>query len=156
MSGVPGLSPVLVANRGEIALRVIRTCRRLGLRTVAVCSDADWASPHVREADAVVRIGPGPASESYLRADRIIDAARSTGARSIHPGYGFLAESAVFAEAVQAAGLTWIGPPPAAMRALGDKARAKALAMTHRCAGATWLSRSRWRRPASPSSRHGG
>jgi 3-methylcrotonyl-CoA carboxylase alpha subunit len=121
-------SSVLIANRGEIALRIIRTCRGMGIRTIAVCSDADWASPHVRAADAVVRIGAGPASESYLRGDRIIEAAGSTGAEAIHPGYGFLAENAAFAEAVLAAGVGWVGPPPAAMRALGDKARAKTLA----------------------------
>jgi acetyl/propionyl-CoA carboxylase alpha subunit len=119
---------VLVANRGEIALRVMRTCRRLGIRTVAVFSDADWASPHVRAADAAVRIGAGPAADSYLRADAILDAARSTGAEAIHPGYGFLSERAEFADAVVASGLGWIGPPAAAMRALGDKARAKAMA----------------------------
>ncbi len=121
-------SSVLVANRGEIALRVMRTCRRLGIRTVAVYSDADWGAPHVRAADASVRIGAGPAADSYLRGDAIVAAARSTGAEAVHPGYGFLAENASFADDVIAAGLAWIGPPPAAMRALGDKARAKALA----------------------------
>ena len=121
-------SSVLVANRGEIALRIMRTCARLGIRTIAVYSDADARAQHVRAADAVVRLGPGPASESYLRGELIIAAALSTGAEAIHPGYGFLAENAAFAEAVEAAGLAWIGPPPAAMRALGDKARAKALA----------------------------
>ena len=119
---------VLVANRGEIALRVIRTCRRLGIRTIAVYSDADSRAPHVRAADAAVRIGAGPAAESYLVIEAILAAARATGAQAIHPGYGFLAENASFADAVIAAGLAWIGPPPAAMRALGDKARAKALA----------------------------
>ena len=122
-------SSVLVANRGEIALRVMRTCARLGIRTIAVASDADARSPHALAADSVVRIGPGPASESYLRVDRLLEAARATGAEAIHPGYGFLAESASFAEAVIDAGLVWIGPPPAAMRALGDKASAKALAI---------------------------
>ena len=122
-------SSVLVANRGEIALRVMRTCARLGIRTIAVASDADARSPHALAADEVVRIGAGPASESYLRADRLLEAARGTGAEAIHPGYGFLAENAAFAEAVIDAGLTWIGPPPAAMRALGDKASAKALAI---------------------------
>jgi acetyl/propionyl-CoA carboxylase alpha subunit len=113
-------STVLVANRGEIALRVMRTCRRLGIRTVAVHSDADARAPHVRAADAAVRLGPGPATESYLRGDRVIEAARTTGAEALHPGYGFLSENAAFADAVLAAGLAWIGPPPAAMRALGD------------------------------------
>ncbi len=125
-------STVLIANRGEIALRVIRTCRRMGIRAVAVASDADWASAHARAADAVVRIGPGPAADSYLRGDVIIEAARSTGAEAIHPGYGFLAENAAFAEAVASAGLAWVGPSPSAMRTLGDKARAKALAVAHR------------------------
>ncbi len=126
--GPPVFSSVLVANRGEIALRVMRTCARLGIRTVAVYSDADARAPHVRAADVAVRLGPGPAAESYLRMDAILDAAAATGAQAIHPGYGFLAENAAFAEAVEAAGLAWIGPPAAAMRALGDKARAKALA----------------------------
>ena len=119
---------VLVANRGEIALRVMRTCRRLGIRTVAVYSDADWAAPHVRAADDAVRIGAGPAPESYLRVEAVLAAATATGAEAIHPGYGFLSESAAFASACSAAGLGWVGPPAAAMRALGDKARAKALA----------------------------
>ncbi len=121
-------SSVLVANRGEIALRVMRTCGRLGIRTVAVYSDADWDAPHVHAADVAVRLGPGPAAESYLRADAILDAARATGAEAIHPGYGFLSENAGFADACLATGLAWIGPPPVAMRALGDKAQAKALA----------------------------
>ncbi len=119
---------VLVANRGEIALRVMRTCGRLGIRAIAVYSDTDWSAPHVRAADEAVRIGAGPAAESYLRVDAILGAAAATGAEAIHPGYGFLSESAAFADACAAAGLAWIGPPAAAMRALGDKARAKALA----------------------------
>jgi acetyl/propionyl-CoA carboxylase alpha subunit len=119
---------VLVANRGEIALRVVRTCRRLGTRTIAVYSDADWSAPHVRAADEAVRIGAGPAAESYLRVEAILGAAAATGAEAIHPGYGFLSESPAFADACTDAGLAWVGPPAAAMRALGDKARAKALA----------------------------
>jgi acetyl/propionyl-CoA carboxylase alpha subunit len=119
---------VLVANRGEIALRVMRTCRRMGIRTIAVFSDADWDSPHVEAADEAMRIGAGPAAESYLRAEAILEAARATGAEAVHPGYGFLSERASFAEACEAAGLAWIGPPASAMRQLGDKARAKALA----------------------------
>ncbi len=125
---IEGLSPVLVANRGEIAIRVMRTCRRLGLRTVGVYSDADSRSLHIAEADTVVRIGPAPAVESYLNQNAILDAAQQAGARAIHPGYGFLAENPDFAERVIDAGLVWVGPPPSAMRALGDKARAKALA----------------------------
>jgi 3-methylcrotonyl-CoA carboxylase alpha subunit len=125
------LSPVLVANRGEIAIRVMRTCRRLGLRTVAVFSDADARSLHMLEADDAVHIGGSLAADSYLNQAHVLDAARSSGARAIHPGYGFLSENAAFAQAVVDAGLVWIGPPPAAMRALGDKARAKALAEAH-------------------------
>ena len=106
----------------------MRTCARLGIRTVAVYSDADWASPHVRAADEAVRIGAGPAAESYLRVDALLNAAAATGAEAVHPGYGFLSESASFAEACLGAGLAWVGPPAAAMRALGDKAHAKALA----------------------------
>ena len=119
---------VLIANRGEIAVRVMRTCRRLGIRTIAVHSDPDWDALHVRSADEAHRIGAGPAAESYLRAGAIIELALAAGAEAIHPGYGFLAENADVAEAVEGAGLAWIGPPPAAMRALGDKSRAKALA----------------------------
>jgi 3-methylcrotonyl-CoA carboxylase alpha subunit len=121
-------SSVLVANRGEIALRVMRTCSRMGIRTIAVYSDADWGAAHVLAADEAIRIGAGPAAESYLRVDAVLGAARAAGAEAIHPGYGFLAENASFAEACEAAGFAWIGPPAAAMRALGDKARAKALA----------------------------
>ena len=125
------LSPVLVANRGEIAIRVMRTCRRLGLGTVAVYSDADARARHVAEADCSVHIGASPAVDSYLNQARILEAARESGARAVHPGYGFLSENADFAQAVVDAGLVWVGPPPTAMRALGDKARAKALAEQH-------------------------
>jgi 3-methylcrotonyl-CoA carboxylase alpha subunit len=118
---------VLIANRGEIARRIIRTARRLGVRTVAVFSDADAGALHVKEADEAVRIGPAPARESYLRGEAILEAARRTGAEAIHPGYGFLSENAQFAEAVEAAGLVWIGAPAAAIRAMGLKDAAKRL-----------------------------
>jgi geranyl-CoA carboxylase alpha subunit len=116
---------ILVANRGEIACRVMRTARTLGYRTVAVYSDADVAAPHVAMADEAVRIGPSPAAESYLRIDRVLEAARLTGADAVHPGYGFLSERADFAQACADAGLVFIGPPASAITAMGDKAGAK-------------------------------
>ncbi|MEU7482908.1 acetyl-CoA carboxylase biotin carboxylase subunit [Streptomyces sp. NPDC042319] len=118
-------STVLVANRGEIAVRVIRTLRSLGIRSVAVFSDADAEARHVREADTAVRIGPPPATESYLSLERLLEAAARTGAEAIHPGYGFLAENAAFARAVTDAGLVFIGPPADAISLMGDKIRAK-------------------------------
>ncbi|MET8897870.1 acetyl/propionyl/methylcrotonyl-CoA carboxylase subunit alpha [Streptomyces albogriseolus] len=116
---------VLVANRGEIAVRVVRTLRSLGVRSVAVYSDADAGARHVREADTAVRIGPAPAVESYLSAERLLEAAARAGAQAVHPGYGFLAENAEFARACEAAGLAFIGPPADAIALMGDKIRAK-------------------------------
>ncbi|WGM39310.1 acetyl/propionyl/methylcrotonyl-CoA carboxylase subunit alpha [Caulobacter sp. NIBR1757] len=119
------LESVLIANRGEIARRIIRTARKLGVRTIAVYSDADADAPHVREADEAVHIGPAPARESYLVQDKILAAAKATNAAAIHPGYGFLSENAAFAQAVIDAGLIWVGPPPAAIDAMGLKDAAK-------------------------------
>jgi len=121
------ITSLLIANRGEIACRVIRTARRLGIRTVAVYSDADAKALHVRMADEAVHIGPSPARESYLRGDRIIEAAKASGAEAIHPGYGFLSENADFAQAVIDSGLIWVGPKPASIRAMGLKDAAKKL-----------------------------
>ncbi len=120
------LKSVLIANRGEIARRIIRTARRMGIRTMAVYSEADAGAPHVREADEAVMIGPAAARESYLVVDRILAAANATGAEAIHPGYGFLSENAAFAQAVMDAGLIWVGPPPSAISAMGLKDAAKA------------------------------
>src|SRR5215469_83846 len=119
------MKKVLIANRGEIALRVIRACHEMGLSTVAVYSDADRAALHVLHADEAYRLGPAPATESYLRGDLILDVARRSGADAIHPGYGFLSENADFAEACEKAGVTFVGPPASAMRALGSKTRAR-------------------------------
>ena len=119
---------ILIANRGEIACRVIRTARRMGIATVAVHSDADADALHVRMADEAVRIGPAPASQSYIVIDRILEAVRATGARAVHPGYGFLSENPRFAEALAAEGVTFIGPPVGAIEAMGDKITSKKLA----------------------------
>ncbi|OJY71069.1 MAG: methylcrotonoyl-CoA carboxylase [Sphingobium sp. 66-54] len=121
------LASLLIANRGEIACRIIRTARALGIRTVAIYSEADAQARHVRLADEAVPIGPAPAAESYLAAETILAAAKATCAQAIHPGYGFLSENAAFAQAVIDAGFVWVGPPPAAIRAMGRKDAAKAL-----------------------------
>ncbi|HZF66945.1 MAG TPA: acetyl-CoA carboxylase biotin carboxylase subunit [Gemmatirosa sp.] len=119
---------VLIANRGEIALRIVRACQELGVRTVAVYSDADARAPHVREADEAVHVGPSPSSQSYLVGERLIDVARRTGAEAVHPGYGFLSEREWFARAVRDAGLVWVGPPAEAIAAMGSKTAARTLA----------------------------
>ena len=123
------ITKILIANRGEIACRVIRTAKKMGIKTVAVYSDADDRSPHVEMADEAVHIGPSPASQSYLLADKIIDVCKATGADAVHPGYGFLSERTSFAEALKAAGITFIGPPPGAIAAMGDKIESKKLAL---------------------------
>src|SRR5436309_3871886 len=122
-------SKILLANRGEIALRVIRACQELGIRTVAIYSDADARAPHVRAADEALNIGPAPSAESYLRGERIIEAAKRSGAEAIHPGYGFLSEREWFARAVRDAGLVFIGPPAEAIAAMGSKTAARQLAI---------------------------
>src|SRR5581483_7781509 len=121
---------VLIANRGEIASRIMATCREMGIATVAVYSEADRAARHVREADEAYEIGPAPATQSYLRGEKIIEVARKSGAEAIHPGYGFLSENATFVEACEAAGLIFIGPPASAMRLMGSKIAAKQLAIS--------------------------
>ena len=118
---------ILIANRGEIACRVAATARRMGIRTVAVYSDADAHARHVAACDEAYRLGPPPARESYLRGDLVLEVARRTGAQAIHPGYGFLSENEAFARSVQDAGLVFIGPPPSAIAAMGSKSAAKSL-----------------------------
>src|ERR1044072_9359273 len=118
---------ILIANRGEIACRVIKAARRMGIKTVAVYSDADARAPHVRMADESVRLGPPPASEAYLNPELIIDACKATGAEAVHPGYGFLSERESYAKALAKAGIAFIGPPPKAIAAMGDKIESKKL-----------------------------
>src|SRR4051794_31706494 len=120
---------LLVANRGEIAVRILRAARAAGLRTVAVYSDADRDAPHVREADVATRIGPAPATESYLSIPALLAAAERTGAGAVHPGYGFLSERSAFARAVTEAGLIFVGPPADVMDAMGRKDRAREIAV---------------------------
>src|SRR4029077_10530395 len=128
-SARPGMfKKILIANRGEIACRIIRTTRRMGIATVAVYSEADAEALHVREADEAVLIGPPPSADSYLRIDRIVEACKKTGAEAVHPGYGFLSERPGFAAALAEAGIVFIGPPPEAIAAMGDKIESKRLA----------------------------
>src|SRR5205085_9228707 len=121
---------VLIANRGEIAIRIMATCREMGIQTVAVYSEADRHARHVREADEAYYIGPAPAPQSYLHIPTIIEVARQSGAEAIHPGYGFLSENTAFVEACEAAGIVFIGPPAPAMRLMGSKISAKQLAQS--------------------------
>src|SRR5438128_7068255 len=121
---------ILIANRGEIGVRIMATCREMGIRTVAVYSDADRNARHVREADEAYLIGPAPAAQSYLRIDAILDVAKRSGAQAVHPGYGFLSENATFVEACEQAGIIFIGPPAGAMRLMGSKIAAKQLALS--------------------------
>ncbi|HCJ53719.1 biotin carboxylase N-terminal domain-containing protein, partial [Glutamicibacter sp.] len=122
---------VLIANRGEIAVRIIRTLRALGIESVAVYSDADAQALHVTEADYAVRLGPAPANESYLDIDAVISACRQSGAQAVHPGYGFLSENVDFARALEAAGITFIGPPVNSINLMGDKIRSKNHVVAH-------------------------
>ena len=143
-------SSVLIANRGEIALRVARTARRLGMRVIAVHSEADAQAPFVTFADEAYCIGPAPARESYLVTERILEVAKKSGAECLHPGYGFLSENAEFAEACAAAGMVFVGPPPSAVRAMGLKDAAKSACREGECAGGSGLSRrDAGRRPSS-------
>ena len=134
---------ILIANRGEIACRVIKTARRMGVATVAVYSDADRDALHVRMADEAIHIGAAPARESYLLGDRILEAALATNADAIHPGYGFLSENAGFARACAEQGVVFIGPPTAAIEAMGSKSAAKRIMEEARCTAGTGLSRRR-------------
>src|SRR5262245_15664984 len=124
----PPFDKILIANRGEIACRVIRTCRKLGIKTVAVYSEADADALHVRQADEQVLIGPPPSAQSYLQIDKIVEACKVTGAQAVHPGYGFLSEKQEFQKALAAAGIVFIGPDAFAIHAMGDKIESKKLA----------------------------
>src|SRR5437870_3653388 len=125
------MNKILVANRGEIALRIMRSAKEMGIKTVAVFSEADRLALHVRYADEAVCIGPAPSAQSYLSAARIIEAAKATGADAIHPGYGFLSENAAFSDLVTQSGITFIGPTGDSMRTMGSKLAAKAMAKKH-------------------------
>src|SRR5262245_41886182 len=126
-SGKPPFDKILIANRGEIACRVIRTCRKLGIKTVAVYSEADADALHVRQADEKVLIGPPPSAQSYLQIERIVEACKATGAQAVHPGYGFLSEKPDFQQALADAGIVFIGPDASAIHAMGDKIESKKL-----------------------------
>ena len=126
------MNKILVANRGEIALRVMRSCKEMGIKTVAVFSEADRNAPFVKYADEAVCIGPPPSNQSYLKGDKIIEVALKLGVQGIHPGYGFLSENAEFAKSVAKAGITFIGPSPEAMDMMGDKLSAKAAAKRYK------------------------
>ena len=126
---MPLFSKVLIANRGEIARRVIRTCKRLGIRTVAVFSEADAEAPHVTDADEAFLLGPAPAKDSYLDGAKLLEVLKKTGADAVHPGYGFLSEKPAFARAVADAGAVFVGPPPQVLEAFGDKMKARHVAL---------------------------
>ena len=119
---------ILIANRGEIACRVIKTAKAMGIKTVAIYSDADAQALHVKMADEAVHIGPSPANQSYIVIEKVMDAIRQTGAQAVHPGYGFLSENRLFAEALEAEGVAFIGPPASAIESMGDKITSKKLA----------------------------